>query len=55
LPALRELYLSGTKISTSDFESLKKALTKTTIDTGGYQVATLATDTTLIKKQTIVK
>jgi uncharacterized membrane protein len=55
LPALRELYLSGTKITTSDFESLKKALTKTTIDTGGYQVATLASDTSLVKKQATVK
>ena len=51
LPALRELFLSGTKISTTDFESLKKALTKTTIDTGGYQVATLASDTTKVVKR----
>jgi uncharacterized membrane protein len=55
LQELRELYLSGTKISTTDFETLKKALTKTSIDTGGYQVVTLATDTTLIKKQATVK
>jgi uncharacterized membrane protein len=55
LPALRELYLSGTKIATADFESLKKALSKTTIDTGGYQVATLASDTSLVKKQATVK
>ncbi|HQR92473.1 MAG: hypothetical protein B7Y15_05670 [Bacteroidetes bacterium 24-39-8] len=55
LPELRELYLSGTKIATADFETLKKTLTKTTIDTGGYQVVTLATDTTLIKKQTTLK
>lgn len=45
LTSLRELYLSGTKITSADFETLKKALTKTNIDTGGYQVATLATDT----------
>jgi hypothetical protein len=55
LTELRELYLSGTKITTADFEMLKKALVKTNIDTGGYQVITLASDTTLIKKQTSVK
>lgn len=51
LPALRELYLSGTKITSADFETLKKVLTKTTIDTGGYQVATLASDTTKVVKR----
>lgn len=51
LTSLRELYLSGTKITTADFESLKKALTKTTIDTGGYQVATLASDTIKVMKR----
>ncbi len=55
LPELRELFLSGTKIATADIETLKKILTKTTIDTGGYQVITLASDTTLIKKLTTVK
>ena len=51
LTELRELYLSGTKITTADFEALKKTLTKTTIDTGGYQVATLASDTTKVVKR----
>ena len=51
LKDLRELYLSGTKITTTDFETLKKALAKTTIDTGGYQVATLASDTTKVVKR----
>lgn len=55
LPELRELFLSGTKIASADFETLKKTLTKTTIDTGGYQVATLASDTSLVKKQATVK
>lgn len=51
LTSLRELYLSGTKIPSADFESLKKTLTKTNIDTGGYQVATLASDTTKVMKR----
>jgi uncharacterized membrane protein len=55
LPALRELYLSGTKITRTEFEILQKSLTKTAIDTGGYQVATLASDTSLVKKQATVK
>ncbi len=55
LKQLQELYLAGTKMTATDFETLKKALTKTTIDTGGYQVATLASDTSLVKKQATVK
>ncbi len=55
LKQLQELYLAGTKMTATDFETLKNALTKTSIDTGGYQVATLASDTSLIKKQSTVK
>lgn len=51
LKDLRELYLSGTRITTTDFETLKKTLAKTKIDTGGYQVATLASDTTKVVKR----
>jgi uncharacterized membrane protein/mono/diheme cytochrome c family protein len=46
---LRNLYVYNTGVSASDFLSLKKMLPQTVIDTGGYNVPILRTDTSLVK------
>lgn len=47
--SLTSLFLYKTKLSTSDYAQLKTAFPKTNIDTGGYIVPTLSTDTTDVK------
>jgi uncharacterized membrane protein/mono/diheme cytochrome c family protein len=49
LKKLQLLYLYQTNISKSGWTILKNEFPKTQIDSGGYQVPVLATDTTLIK------
>jgi mono/diheme cytochrome c family protein/uncharacterized membrane protein len=47
--SLREIYAYQTKLKgQEDWRALKKVLPKVTIDTGGYQVVTLPTDTVLV-------
>ena len=48
LPRLQAIYLYKTFISSSDFPMLKNNFPKVTLDTGGYQVPTFETDTTLV-------
>jgi len=48
LPKLQAIYLYKTFISSSDFPMLKNNFPKVTLDTGGYQVPTFETDTTLV-------
>lgn len=50
LPALREVYLYQTSIKGQDWQELKRLLPKVNIDTGGYVVPTLVSDTTLVKE-----
>lgn len=50
LPALREVYLYQTSIKGQDWQELKRLLPKVSIDTGGYVVPTLVSDTTLVKE-----
>lgn len=50
LPALREVYLYQTSIKGQDWQELKRLLPKASIDTGGYVVPTLISDTTLVKE-----
>jgi len=49
LKSLRSLYLYQTKIDRKDWSSIQNALPKTRIDSGGYSVVTLATDTVMVK------
>ncbi|MCW3093747.1 MAG: hypothetical protein JWP81_4816 [Ferruginibacter sp.] len=49
LTKLQNLYLYRTNTKAGDFADLKKMFPLTTIDSGGYHVATLAADTTIIK------
>src|SRR6186713_3301134 len=48
LPKLQAIYLYKTFISSSDWPLLKSNFPKVTLDTGGYQVPTFETDTTLV-------
>ncbi|HEX8037967.1 MAG TPA: c-type cytochrome domain-containing protein, partial [Chryseosolibacter sp.] len=50
LKELRSLYVYQTKVGKQDWPSLRAAFPAAYIDTGGYQVATLATDTTVVRK-----
>lgn len=49
LNKLSQLYLYKTAISTADFEQLKKVFPKVSIDTGGYKLQFLESDTTELK------
>jgi len=49
LPKLQAIYLYKTFISSSDWLMLKNNFPKVTLDTGGYQVPFLATDTMIVK------
>jgi uncharacterized membrane protein len=49
LKSLRSLYLYQTKIDRKDWSSVQNTFPKTKIDSGGYLVQTLITDTTTIK------
>jgi uncharacterized membrane protein/mono/diheme cytochrome c family protein len=48
LPKLQALYLYKTFISSSDWSMLKNNFPKVTLDSGGYQVPTFETDTTIV-------
>ncbi|HRI21354.1 MAG TPA: hypothetical protein PLA68_10370 [Panacibacter sp.] len=50
LKNLRSLYLYQTNISKTDWAALKNAFPKTQIDSGGYVVPLLTTDTSLVKE-----
>ena len=49
LPNLQAIYLYKTFISSSDWTILKNNFPKVTLDTGGYQVPFLETDTLIVK------
>jgi mono/diheme cytochrome c family protein/uncharacterized membrane protein len=49
LPDLQAIYLYKTFISASDWAILKNSFPKVTLDTGGYQVPFLETDTLIVK------
>lgn len=51
LPALQLLFLYKTNIKNEDWPILKSSFSKAVIDSGGYQVPTLQTDTTLVKTE----
>ena len=51
IKTLRELFLYKTSISQSGYDNIKKLFPKTMIDTGGYTVSTLPTDTTVVKEK----
>lgn len=49
LAKLKSIYIFETEIKSGDFTTLKKAFTSAVIDSGGYQVNLLVTDTTVVK------
>jgi hypothetical protein len=49
LKQMQSIYLYQTKINKADWLALKKEFPKTWIDSGGYNVPTLPTDTTVLK------
>ncbi len=49
LQSLQSLYLYQTKIDRKDWSAVQNAFPKTKIDSGGYLVQTLATDTVMVK------
>ena len=49
LKELRSVYVYQTKIGKADWQTLNNALPGTKIDTGGYVVPILTTDTTEVK------
>lgn len=55
LKNLRSIYLYQTKVNRIDWAQLKKVFPKTSLDTGGYIVPLLATDTTVVKPPKTVK
>jgi uncharacterized membrane protein/mono/diheme cytochrome c family protein len=50
LKGLTHLYIYQTNVNASGFEALKKIFPKTIIDTGGYKVPILVSDTTELKE-----
>ena len=55
LPRLQAIYLYKTIISSSDWPALKNSFPKVTLDTGGYYVPILETDTTIVKPPVVKK
>ena len=49
LPKLKSLYLYQTRVSGGDWQRLKANFPKTVLDSGGYVVPTLKSDTTVVK------
>lgn len=49
LKKLRNLYLFGTRVEKKDWEMLKKHFPKTSLDSGGYQVPLIGSDTVILK------
>ncbi|KAA9036408.1 hypothetical protein FW778_19060 [Ginsengibacter hankyongi] len=49
IKGLQSIYLYQTGVNKNDWPALKKAFPKTEIDSGGYVVPLLATDTTIVK------
>lgn len=55
LPHLQKMYLFATPAGMHDWSMLRKAFPRTTIDSGGYIVPTLTTDTTVVKPKALPK
>jgi uncharacterized membrane protein len=51
LPRLQQLYLYQTRVGRNEFATIKTVFAKTYVDSGGYIVPTLATDTTEVKEK----
>jgi hypothetical protein len=50
LPKLRTIYLYKTKVNGGDWAELKKVLPKVELDTGGYAMPFLETDTAIVRR-----
>ena len=53
LMSLQSIYLYRTKVSRTDWLQLKKAFPKALLDTGGYRVPLLPSDTTEVKPKPV--
>jgi len=49
IKGLQSIYLYQTGVNKNDWPALQKAFPKTEVDSGGYVVPLLATDTTVVK------
>lgn len=49
LPALKQVYLYQSGLTAADFQALQAKMPKVRLDTGGYRVPTLYSDTTLVQ------
>jgi hypothetical protein len=48
LPHIRAIYMYQTRVTNEQWATLKQAFPKTLLDTGGYKVPTLLSDTTVV-------
>ena len=55
LKGLQSMYVYKTKVNSADWPQLKKTFPKVALDTGGYLVPLLPTDTTVVKPPKIIK
>jgi uncharacterized membrane protein/mono/diheme cytochrome c family protein len=55
IKGLQSIYLYQTGVNKNDWPALKKAFPKTEIDSGGYVVPLLTTDTTIVKAPKTIK
>jgi len=51
LPALNSIYLYQSNVAKGDYAALQKTFPKTTIDSGGYKVMDLPTDTIIVRSK----
>ena len=51
IPGLSSIYLYQTNVAKGDYAALQKAFPKTTIDSGGYKVMDLPTDTIIVRSK----
>ena len=55
LHKLTEIYCYQTKLSPADWQQLSKAFKQARIDTGGYTVPTLESDTSILRMKDLKK
>ena len=53
LPKLRSLYVYQTKVNRSDWAALKSAFSHTVLDSGGYSMPFLETDTAIVRAKAV--
>jgi hypothetical protein len=49
MPKIAELYLYHTKVGRGDWDGLKRDFPRVTLDSGGYTIPVLVTDTAIVR------